>query len=78
MININAKPLAGYRDSRRSIALCNHTRQIDTLDCGFVPNVEVASLEVGHWFQQEKPQETTDLMWSSSCGQPEQKDPLDD
>ena len=62
MININAKPLAGYRDSRRRVALCNHTRQIDTSQSGFVLNVEVASLEVGHWIQQEKPQETTDLI----------------
>lgn len=49
MININAKPLAGYRDSRHSIALCNHTRQIDTSQSEFVLNVAFASLECGRW-----------------------------
>lgn len=33
----------------------------DTL-ADFVPNVEVASLDCGHWIQQEKPRETTKLM----------------
>lgn len=28
----------------------------------FVPNVNVVSLECGHWIQQEKPEETTDAM----------------
>ena len=28
----------------------------------FVPNVEVASLDCGHWIQQEKPEETTRMM----------------
>jgi pimeloyl-ACP methyl ester carboxylesterase len=31
----------------------------------FVPNVEVVSLDCGHWIQQEKPEETTEaiLKW---------------
>jgi pimeloyl-ACP methyl ester carboxylesterase len=31
----------------------------------FVPNVEVVSLDCGHWIQQEKPEETTQaiLKW---------------
>ncbi len=28
----------------------------------FVPNVEVAELDCGHWIQQERPEETTELM----------------
>lgn len=28
----------------------------------FVPNVEVKTLDCGHWIQQEKPEETTDLI----------------
>jgi pimeloyl-ACP methyl ester carboxylesterase len=28
----------------------------------FVPNVDVVSLDCGHWIQQEKPQETTDAI----------------
>lgn len=33
----------------------------DTLD-QFVPDLETASLDCGHWIQQEKPEETTALM----------------
>lgn len=29
---------------------------------GFVPNVDVVSLDCGHWIQQEKPQETTEAI----------------
>ncbi len=36
----------------------------------FVPNVEVVSLDCGHWIQQEKPEETnqTILNWLEQHG----------
>jgi pimeloyl-ACP methyl ester carboxylesterase len=35
----------------------------------FVPNVTVANLDCGHWIQQEKPEETNQLMidWLARC-----------
>jgi pimeloyl-ACP methyl ester carboxylesterase len=36
----------------------------------FVPNVEVANLDTGHWIQQERPEETnqTILKWLEQQG----------